>query len=426
MTAAILPRPAPRLRQWDSSLALLADPYRFIGNHCKRLGSDVFEATLLFQDTLCMSGEHAAALFYDPQRFQREGAAPELLQATLFGKGGVQGLDGAPHRERKSLFMALTAAPRVQQLVERARDEWERELEQWATAGTVPLYSAIQPVLTRAVCAWAGVPLPEDDVPTRSRQLTALFDGAASGVRAHLQARLARRQAEGWLAAMVERVRDGHVEAPAGSPLHALAGYREPAGGQQELLSPRIAAVELLNLLRPTVAVSVYIAFVAHALQTAPIWKSMLAEAGSEPDALNFVQEVRRCYPFFPAVAARVRESFDWEGIRFPAGQRVLLDLYGTNHDSRSWDEPNAFRPQRWSRRACRPFDFVPQGGGNPATGHRCPGEDIATQLMLLALEMLLRRMRYKVPPQELRIVMNRLPALPRQGFLISDVRRAG
>jgi fatty-acid peroxygenase len=119
MTAAILPRPAPRLRQWDSSVALLADPYRFIGNHCKRLGSDVFEATLLFQDTLCMSGEHAAALFYDPKRFQREGAAPELLRATLFGKGGVQGLDGARHRARKSLFMALTAAPRVQQLVER-------------------------------------------------------------------------------------------------------------------------------------------------------------------------------------------------------------------------------------------------------------------------------------------------------------------
>ena len=75
---------------------------------------------------------------------------------------------------------------------------------------------------------------------------------------------------------------------------------------------------------------------------------------------------------------------------------------------------------------AHRPFDFVPQGGGGAATGHRCPGEDVATQLMLLAVEMLLRRMRYKVPPQELRIAMNRLPALPRQGFLIGEVRRVG
>ena len=32
------------------------------------------------------------------------------------------------------------------------------------------------------------------------------------------------------------------------------------------MLDPRIAAVELLNILRPTVAVSVFITFTAHAL----------------------------------------------------------------------------------------------------------------------------------------------------------------
>ncbi|WP_162573527.1 hypothetical protein [Variovorax sp. PBL-H6] len=29
----------------------------------------------------------------------------------------------------------------------------------------------------------------------------------------------------------------------------------------------------------------------------------MLAEAGSEQDSLHFMQEISRCYPFFPAVA---------------------------------------------------------------------------------------------------------------------------
>ena len=87
--------PIPRLKAWDSSLALLADPYRFIGRHCTELGTDVFETRLMFQSTICMRGVRAAEHFYDRARFQRQGAAPEPLRATLFGKGAVQVLDGA-------------------------------------------------------------------------------------------------------------------------------------------------------------------------------------------------------------------------------------------------------------------------------------------------------------------------------------------
>ena len=61
-----------------------------------------------------------------------------------------------------------------------------------------------------------------------------------------------------------------------------------------------------------------------------------------------FVQEVRRFFPFFPAVAGRVRETFEWRGYRFDRGTHVMLDLHGTNHDSRVWREPDAFRPERF------------------------------------------------------------------------------
>ncbi|HEX2542467.1 MAG TPA: cytochrome P450 [Caldimonas sp.] len=415
-------RPIPRLDSWDSSLALLADPYRFIDRHCTELGTDVFETRLMLQRTLCMRGVRAAELFYDTARFQRAGAAPEPLRATLFGKGAVQGLDGEAHRRRKSLFTGTLGADAVGRLGERVRREWEAALPGWERAGSISLYRAVQPVLTQAVCDWAGVPLAAESLPRRTAQLTALFDFAASGARRHLRARVARMQAEAWIAGLVRDARAHRGVFTPGSAADRVAAHRDADG---ELLAPRVAAVELINILRPTVAVSVYIVFVAHALHAHPAWRAILAQPGTSAEALAFTQEVRRHYPFFPATVAKVRHAFDWNGMHFPKGRRTMLDLHGTNHDPLAWPDPHTFSPRRWSGRAPGRFDFVPQGGGDAATHHRCPGEDVATRLMLLALQMLLTRMEYRVAARSSEIDMRRLPALPRDGFVIENVRRA-
>ncbi len=108
----------PRDPAFDSTLALLNDPYRFIGNRCKRLKSNLFQTRLLLQPTICMTGAEAAELFYDSRRFTRIGAAPEPVRATLFGKGGVQGLDGHPHQHRKAMFLSLLTPQRVEHLAD--------------------------------------------------------------------------------------------------------------------------------------------------------------------------------------------------------------------------------------------------------------------------------------------------------------------
>lgn len=50
------------------------------------------------------------------------------------------------------------------------------------------------------------------------------------------------------------------------------------------------------------------------------------------------------------------------ERIPFFRGQRVLLDLYGTNQDRRTWKDPEEFEPERFSQWDASPFNFVPQG----------------------------------------------------------------
>lgn len=414
----------PTLGGWDSTLALRADPYRFIARRCAELDTDVFRTRLLLRPALCLSGEAAAALFYDPERFQREGAAPGALRATLFGQGTVQSLDGAAHHARKALFLASTTPGAVDTLVGRVRTAWEQAVPAWTRAGSFSLYRAMQPILTRGVLAWSGVPRNERDLPARTRELVALFDAAAGGPLAHLQARLARRRLEQQLAGWIEDLRAGRIDVDPQLPVWQVAGHVDADG--LPLPAP-VAAAELLNLLRPTVAVAVWITFVAHALHAQPRWAVALRSDPYGAQAQAFVQEVRRHYPFFPAVVARVRVPFEWRGLHFPQGVRALLDIHGTNHDPRAWHDAQSFRPERWIGVPQRGSAFISQGGGDVATQHRCPGEDVALRLMLLAVEMLTGRLRYDVVrPQDLRLDMRRLPALPRDGLRITRVALAG
>lgn len=407
----------PRDQSLDSTLALLRDPYGFISKRCQRYRSDVFQARLLFKPAIFMTGPSAAELFYDERRFARSGVAPGRIQKTLFGRGGVQGLDDAPHRHRKRMFLSLMAPERLQRLAEIHREWWSAYARQWTARDRIVLYPAAQEILTQTVCAWAGVPLAKAEVKRRSRDLAALFDQADSFGPKHWQARLARRRTERWISGFIEDIRAGRFTPPAKSAAHLIAWHRELNG---ELLSPRIAAVELINVLRPTVAVAVYIVFAALALHQHPECRAQLA--AGDGDAEHFVQEVRRFYPFFPLVAARVREDFEWRGYPFPAGRLVLLDLHGTNHDARTWERPDAFWPERFRTWDGSAFNFIPQGGGSHERNHRCPGEWITIELMKVAAQFLTGRLAYEVPPQDLRIERSRLPALPRSRFVIRAV----
>lgn len=412
----------PRASQPDSTLAMLRDPYGFISKTCARLGSDVFRTRLLLRPTVCMTGPDAASVFYDESRFTRIQAAPGRIQKTLFGVGGVQGMDGEPHRHRKKMFMSMMSDRAIRRVGELSGKWWQSYAASWNRAGNpIVLYRAVQEILTRTVCEWAGVPLPESEVRRRTRELVALFDYAGRVGPKHWLSRRARNRAERWCASLIEDIRAGRVAVPADSAAAAIASHRELGG---ELLQPRVAAVELLNVLRPTVAVSVYVVFVALALHRYPGEREKLR--GDPAYAELFAQEVRRFFPFFPSVIARVRNDFEWKGFRFVSGTTAVLDLHGINHDSRAWDAPGEFRPERFRNWSGNPFTFVPQGGGDHHVNHRCPGEWITVELMKVAALFLTRAIQYDVAPQDLSIAMTRLPALPRSGVVISNVRLVG
>ena len=391
---------------FDSTLALRRDPYRFIQRTCADLRSDSFQTRLMLERIICLSGADAARFFYDRETFTREGAAPAFLKATLFGKGGVQGLDGALHKQRKALFLKLVGPGRTDTLTQKAAEGLADLLH---TRGTITLQDATEEVLTAAVCNWAGLPVPPEELPDRARMLSNLFEHAAPVGSGHVLALLSRLRADRWAAEKINAVRNGTLVPSEGSALSMVAGWCDADG---TLLAPRIAAVELLNILRPFVAISAFLTFVAHALATRP----------AETDALRadttriplFVQEVRRTYPFFPLLAARARRHTAWRGHDIPQGRLVTLDIRGTNRDPAVWDNPDAFRPERFENWQVDPYTLIPQGGGEHASGHRCPGEWVTQDLMAECTRMLLDGVDWRrLPEQDLTLDMRRLPALP-------------
>lgn len=214
--------------------------------------------------------------------------------------------------------------------------------------------------------------------------------------------------------AAVNRVRTSDPHLVSGTVLETIALHREPDG---TLLDPHTAAVELLDVIRPTVAVTWYVTFAAHALHRHPGQGDRL-RTGSAAHAHAFAHEVRRFYPFVPFVAGLAVEDLTFADDRVPAGTLLLLDVYGHHHDSALWDRPYDFAPDRFLGREPGPGELIPRGGGDARTGHRCPGEDITLSL-LATLSSALARTDPAVPQQDLSIPLNRIPTRPRSGFVI-------
>lgn len=406
----------------DNTLNLLKEGYMFIKNRADQYKSDLFETHLLGEKVICMIGEEAAKIFYNPEYFKRHGAAPKRIQKTLFGENAIQTMDGEEHIHRKQHFMSLLTDKHQKQLSEVVMENWEKSLETWEESKEIVLFDEAKIVLCAAACQWAGVQVEESELKDRAEDFSSMVDGFGAVGPRHWKGRKARNRAEDWIQNIIEDLRSGKLEADKNSALHAMASYKDVNGKQMD---SKMAAIELINVIRPIVAISTFITFAAFAMYQHPECKNKLLS--KNPDYLEmFVQEVRRYYPFGPFVGARVKKDFAWSQFKFSEGMLVLLDMYGTNHDSRIWENPDEFNPERFKKWDGNLFNFIPQGGGEPSKTHRCPGEGVTTEVMKVTLEFLLKKIEFEVPKQDLSYGFVRIPSGIESGFIINNIKRKG
>jgi len=105
------------------------------------------------------------------------------------------------------------------------------------------------------------------------------------------------------------------------------------------------------------------------------------------------VTEALRLYPPVYALPRKTREEFVVDGYRIPPDSRTILNIRLVQRDSRFFDDPTAFKPERWTpelRRELHDFAYAPFGGGPRI----CIGREFALLEAKLALATIGRQFR--------------------------------
>lgn len=409
----------PHEKVIDNTLALKQEGYMFIKNRCDELQTDIFKTHLLGEEVICMTGEEAAKIFYDSNNFERKNAAPKRVQKTLFGENAIQGMDGEAHLHRKHLFMSLADKLNQDKLATLMMGKLMNSISVWENSQQIVLFDEAKNKLCQVACEWSGVPLADSEIEDRANDFAAMVDGFGGVGPRYWSGRKARTRTEDWVQGIISNVRLGKLHVQEDTALHTFAFYKDL---NENMLDEKMAAIELINIIRPIVAISTYIAFMIVALHDNPNDRQFLIHGNDEYFEM-FVQEVRRFFPFTPFVGARVKKDFNWNNCDFTKNTLVLLDVYGINHDSRTWDAPFTFQPERFKNWNGNMFTFIPQGGSDPATGHRCPGEGITTTIMKTTLDFLVNNIKYQFPDQDLNYSLSRIPTFPESKVILSNVK---
>ncbi|QJU53452.1 cytochrome P450 [Herbiconiux sp. KACC 21604] len=409
----------------DDSVRLMLHGYGLGSRVWSRVrpGARAAPMRLLGDDALLVRGADAVELFYDESRVARHGAMPALVQETLFGRGSVHSLDGDEHRHRKATFVDVAYEDeQVARLTPLFETEWRVELDDWERGGDRSAYDAAVGVFGRAGMRWAGLPGTPAAKTRWATRLAQIVDGfGAPYSPEYLLAYGNRLWSDTHAKHLVEAVRTGALHPAEGTALHAWAWHRDRRG---DLLEARLAGVELQNSVRPLIAVARFVAFAAKELHDRPEWRERIAHETAErgalvggPLATAFAQEIRRTAPFVPLLPGWALADLEVDGQRLPRGGRLLLDILGTNTDESSWEAATAFDPERFvgvDDYEAIPV-FIPHGGAEVPTGHRCPGEKLAIAGLASAVAAL-SDPRVTVLDEGLRVNRRRLPTKPASG----------
>ncbi|MDO4918948.1 cytochrome P450 [Kocuria sp.] len=378
---------APRTRS-ERALDLFRSGYLFASRARRRAGVSPdsgcpVRMPLLGKQTVLVRGQEGVDLFYDTSRVKRDGAMPGVVQGPLFGDGAVHTLDGEAHLVRKQQLADMAYEDeRVAAYKPFVAEELEALVGRWKDGDNV--YDSTAIAFGRASFRWAGIPWGVPEMDRWAHRMSRLLDTFGRPA-VHLVSRLDRNALDRRFEALIQDVRSGAVAAPEDSVLAHMAELVDADGA---LVDAKTAGIELQNLTRPNVAVARFAAFAATALVEHPEWVERIRAASEKrggtlldvPEAVAFAQEVRRVYPFVPMLPAEATTDTEIQGCPVHKGERVLLDILGTNTDPASWDRAAVFDPERFMgvEDAEEITTFIPQGGADVRTGHRCPGEKIA------------------------------------------------
>lgn len=413
----------PKDKGLDKTLTIMKEGYLYIPNRTKKFNSNVFETTVLGGKTaVVISGKEAAELFYDNDLIERKGTLPKRVVKTLFGKGAIHTTTGKTHIDRKALFMSLMTESNLEYLRKLTRNYWYQNTERMQIEGTVNVYKESVVLLTKVAYRFAGIVDHPDNIEQHAEDMDKMIDSFASvgtAYKGYREARKARKRVEDFLESQIIATRKGEIHPEVGTALYAFSHWRDYQG---KPMDSRLAAVDLMNTIRPLVAINRFVAFGVLAMHEFPGERARVAMDHNNY-AYKFVQEIRRYYPFVPFLPAKAAKDITFEGYNIPKDTMIILDVYGTLHSETLWENPERFNPERFEHWDGSPFDLIPQGGGDYHTNHRCAGEWMTIIVMEESMKYFAKEISYDVPAQDFTVDLNKLPGGINSGMIIENIK---
>lgn len=418
-----------------STLDFLSNPDGFLVRSAAELGS-VFKMRFLGEDVACFVGAEAFKFVLDPSLFSRAGASPRSVEEILHPEA-VPFLDGAGRARRKALLMrvfddeSLAGYSRVVELV------IGRYTKKWAQMGS---FSWVPEITSMGLAVAAAIFLgadPEQEHPEIEKPILRAFNGMLSlpinlPFTPYGRAIAARDVIRLRVAQSLTREK----AAPGNNALSRLLAARTDSG---ERLSDDEIRIEALHFFGAYVAVIGALAFEAMFFGRMPEIKERCraeireripdgpvtyARMRELPLLERVTKEVRRVRTVVPVTFfARANGDCEFDGVAVPRGMKAIGAIGATLHDPLVFPEPDVFNPDRWlpnPQSDRQNGAWVPHGGGEHLSGHRCAGERMAELMLKAFAVMTLRDFDWEFPPdQSFASTTGKLFATPASGLRV-------
>src|SRR5882672_6022364 len=158
----------------------------------------------------------------------------------------------------------------------------------------------------------------------------------------------------------------------------------------------------------------------------AAVAEELVSIVGERPSGLDafdklvftraVVNEALRLYPPAPFMGREALDSDDLAGLRIEKGTQVLISPWIVHRHRRLWDDPDAFRPERFMPPSDRDIPrgaFIPFGLGPRI----CIGRGFAIQEMLVVLATILPVFRFRLADPQSVVPQARITLRPAGGM---------
>jgi cytochrome P450 len=348
-------------------------------------------------------------LFTAPADVLYPGEGAKLL-GPVVGTHSVILLDEKDHLEQRKLMLPAFHGERMQRLTSLMTETAERETASWPEDEPTPLHPRLQKLTLEIILRTVFGLDPGERLDAFRSRLTALLELGAKptalipilhrevgGERAPWVRFLKLRdETDALLFELIDERRRDRQEDQRDDVLAMLLAARHEDGSPMSHQELRDELVTLLVAGHETTASALAWAFTRLAREPRvlkTLQDEISAGASDSDDAYltATIQETLRRRPVLPNSAPRlVKQPVQIGDWHYPPGVSVVANAYLVHHDPKIYEDPYAFRPERFLDNPPGTYTWIPFGGGR----RRCLGASFAMLEMKIVLKAVLGRSR--------------------------------